>query len=337
MRAAYCGLFSTLLLVASVATGAELSGSWLQTKVNESRKVSYSGRSILVAGDQTTSFAVLHAAIDGKIWEHVLQQSGGGAEIVRQGDRLVCVGAGVTFETVANTPAHLRLAETGISAASELYQFNQIGKDRIADRETVRVEVVPRDQLRYGYLLWVDADTGVVLKSSVLDAQRDVLETYEFVSFKQHNHVDRADFLKRIRHQKALAERLAEDDLGATASNDTNSGFERTSNAAIRWEPSWLPDGFLMIRRAASMMGQSGVSSQVYSDGLAAFTLFRDEARQAQAGALTTGGATVAYHVTVDNALVTVVGEIPLTTAERVASSIRSVGETNEVETVASP
>lgn len=337
MRAACCGLFSSLLLLSPVVSGEELSGSWLQSKVNESRQVSYSGQSILVAGDQTTSFAVLHASIDGKVWEHVLQKSGGGAEIVRQGDRLVCVGAGVTFETVANTPAHLRLAETGISAASELYQFNQAGADRIADRETVRVEVIPRDQLRYGYRLWVDAETGVVLKSSVLNAQRDTLETYEFVNFVRHDHVDRADFLKRIRHQEALAERLGQEGAPAPASSGADAGFERTTHSAIRWEPAWLPEGFLLIRRAAGMMGRSGVSSQLYSDGLAAFTLFRDEARQAKAGALTTGGATVAYHVTVEDALVTVVGEIPLTTAERIANSIRSVGENSKVETVASP
>lgn len=71
----------------------------------------------------------------------------------------------------------------------------------------------------------------------------------------------------------------------------------------------------------------------MYSDGLAAFSIFVEAMPEAGAANLISrSGATVAVTLTLDggsnqgNHLVTVVGEIPTATAQKIALSIRHVG-----------
>ena len=87
------------------------------------------------------------------------------------------------------------------------------------------------------------------------------------------------------------------------------------------------------IRRTPSSL--KSVDTLMYSDGLAAFSVFIEDMPEAGAKALVSrSGATVAVSEVVTGGpqdavhhLVTVVGEIPTATAQRIAQSIRYVSE----------
>ncbi len=99
---------------------------------------------------------------------------------------------------------------------------------------------------------------------------------------------------------------------------------------AAFWEPAWLPPGFTLSNQQVQALPDSDalITSQIYSDGLASFTLFVEplgqdrlvEDLRAQLG------PTVAVSrrlMAADNPfLATVVGEIPPRTAERIADSL---------------
>ena len=102
----------------------------------------------------------------------------------------------------------------------------------------------------------------------------------------------------------------------------------------MRWEAGWVPGGFAMaswdIRRTPSKL--KSINTLMYSDGLAAFSVFIEAMPPAGAGQMVSRqGATVAVTNLVEGPaderhLVTVVGEVPTETARRVANSVRYAG-----------
>jgi sigma-E factor negative regulatory protein RseB len=101
----------------------------------------------------------------------------------------------------------------------------------------------------------------------------------------------------------------------------------------VRWRAGWVPSGFIMaawdVRQTPTTL--KDVNTLMYSDGLAAFSVFIEDMPDVGAGSLISrNGATVAVtHVaTADGGeahLVTVVGEVPTPTAQRVARSVHFV------------
>ena len=101
----------------------------------------------------------------------------------------------------------------------------------------------------------------------------------------------------------------------------------------MRWQVGWLPRGFAMGARATRRGAAPGapLQSLYFGDGLAAFSIFiepvPDGASVPNSAQVMREGATVALSVTTRDRdarmyLVTVVGEVPLATAERVARSV---------------
>ncbi len=105
---------------------------------------------------------------------------------------------------------------------------------------------------------------------------------------------------------------------------------QTVSREDVSWSVGWLPSGFSMaaadIRRAPSSL--KSIDTLMYSDGLAAFSVFvEDMPERGAASMVSRNGATVAVTHRVsgvgDHAyLVTLVGEIPTPTAQRIARSV---------------
>jgi sigma-E factor negative regulatory protein RseB len=105
---------------------------------------------------------------------------------------------------------------------------------------------------------------------------------------------------------------------------------EAPAVATDTWTSEWLPPGFSLnsttVRRSPA--SDEPVACQVYGDGLARFSVFMEPLRGAAVGDLRTQlGPTVAVSrrlkTSDGDVMVTVVGEIPLGTAERIALSMR--------------
>ncbi len=66
---------------------------------------------------------------------------------------------------------------------------------------------------------------------------------------------------------------------------------------------------------------------RAYTDGLASFTVFHEPRQQPINENSSVRGATVAVHRNLPGAMITVVGEIPLETAERIAASVKPLAD----------
>ena len=177
------------------------------------------------------------------------------------------------------------------------------------------VSLTPRDQHRYGFELHLDQQTGLPLKSLLLDDKGRLLERFQFTRLDPVAVPTDSD-LQPGADCKAV--KLVSDKASAV-------------KEARVWHSDWLPPGFELtsstVRKDPETKAQ--VSSLMYDDGLARFSVFLEPlSGSGAADTRTQLGPTVAVSRRLSTPqgemVVTVVGEIPIGTAERIALSMRT-------------
>ncbi len=72
------------------------------------------------------------------------------------------------------------LLQAGDDRIADWYEVRDEGIERVAGHEANVIVVKPRDGLRYGYRLWADRASGLLLRADVLGESGKVLETSAF-------------------------------------------------------------------------------------------------------------------------------------------------------------
>jgi sigma-E factor negative regulatory protein RseB len=316
-----------LAIVSAPALGAVADArTWLARMDEALLERDYEGEFTYLSGDRLTSLRIVHAVVDGVQRERLVHLDGPPREILRRGDVVTCVlePGDEMLALSKSIPAGPFARSFGAPAAEvpDDYVARLGGVGRVADRRARRLDVVPRDEHRYGYRLWLDEATGLLLRSELRDVDGTPLEIFQFVRIAVGGPIpvsalEPAGDGDEIRHRLTFAD-------GAAAARPSDGG----------WAAGWLPDGFTMtaadVRRVP--MRDRDVHTLRYSDGLATFSVFIEPTwGEASWGGKKRRGATSAVmrEVRVDaerRYLVTVVGEVPLPTAERVAANVAAGG-----------
>ena len=80
-------------------------------------------------------------------------------------------------DALASFPALLQTSEDRIA---DFYEVHLRGTDRVAGHEASVLLVRPKDGKRYGYRLWADQTSGLLLRADVVGLRGEVLETAAF-------------------------------------------------------------------------------------------------------------------------------------------------------------
>ena len=103
---------------------------------------------------------------------------------------------------------------------------------------------------------------------------------------------------------------------------------------SVDWTVDWTPPGFVLLKSFYKQPSDNtnGVLSQVYSDGLASFSVFFEniDNLDVEGGRRQLGPTAVVSRKAEQGAktvMVTVIGEIPLGSAERIALSMQTEQE----------
>ena len=89
-------------------------------------------------------------------------------------------------ETLGLFPSLVKAADSSIP---EFYSARRLGSDRVAGFEADVVQLAPKDNLRFGYRIWSEKKTGLVVKLQTVDPEGNVLEIYcERPDYDWHTH-----------------------------------------------------------------------------------------------------------------------------------------------------
>jgi sigma-E factor negative regulatory protein RseB len=313
---------STPLLAASAIVGEPR--DWLADMNDAFNSLSYDGVFSYFSGSELESLRIVHMMLDGEPHERLIHQNGPPREIVRRGEEVVCILMPgddlVALEPDMPGGPFARSFVRRYDAISESYSLTFYGEDRVADRIAVRMAVTPLDENRYGYRLWLDKETRLLLKSELIDTDGKPLEIFQFSTLIIGDEVD----------PRAL-EPVGEREQQHITNFTLDSNPSMPVDGQVSWMAEWLPVGFTMASSTTrqTMSREKSINTMMFSDGLAAFSVFIEDMPPAGAASIVSrNGATVAVtHLTPgpdqSQHLITLVGELPTDTAQRIAQSIR--------------
>ncbi|TDV70097.1 MucB/RseB C-terminal domain-containing protein [Pseudomonas sp. LP_7_YM] len=303
-----------------------LLGGWLVLPVNAAdaqdplkrlaqaeQQQSFHGTFVYERNESFSTHRIWHRVADGQVRERLLQLDGSALEVLRINGATRCV-SGTLEAGVSNVPdSAIHVFDT--AKLSAWYDIKVAGSSRVAGRPATVVTLTPRDQHRYGMELHLDNQTGLPLKSLLLSDKGQLLERFQFTEFD-------------------TAEPLTDQMLQPSAdckTVDVAKTKAEPQKQQVAWHSDWLPPGFELSSSAARKDPDSKalVTSLMYDDGLARFSVFIEPVSGATMTDIRTQlGPTVAVSRRLTtpkgDAMVTVVGEIPIGTAERIALSMRA-------------
>ncbi|MEM6483868.1 MAG: MucB/RseB C-terminal domain-containing protein [Pseudomonadota bacterium] len=271
----------------------------LQAMSRNSADIDYSGVVTLQRGGDMQIMRYSHSVSAGRATEAISRLTGQDARIVRE-----------AHPTARKYPGHeLLRAEKAASGTlcglTDHYRFRVSAGDRIAGRDSVRLQVEPMDMYRYGYVLELDNENTLMLRSTTLSVDQREIEQFQFASF---------DLNPGKEEQAAVEHRAA------------NPHPQESSHlrAGPAWSVSWMPKGFMATDSAPPDSARKS-----YTDGFASFSVFMEPLNAAikPGEGVERQGSTVCYTrgMVFDRVpvLLTVLGEIPTNTARMVADSVR--------------
>lgn len=177
------------------------------------------------------------------------------------------------------------------------YLIAVVGRDRVAGHDALVLDARPRDAARYGYRLWIEPQSGMLLGSTLVGPTGAAVEQIMFVDLVLQPAAANAAPVPVAAQAAAAAE--AADDAG--------------------WTVGDLPAGFRLVGRAAD--SAPGAQHLLYSDGLASVSVYVEPLGNAPVGSHRRGALSV-YGRTLDQHQVVVVGDVPPATVERIARSV---------------
>lgn len=282
------------------------------------RTLNYHGTLVYLQEGQVQTMHVAHRVDANGEQERLVNLNGAAREVIRKGDVVACYMPDSKTVTVGKRQMEdnvlAKLAENDFSTLQRHYRFGLESPDRVAGRPTQVLRISARENDRYGYRLWLDATNALLLKSELLDEQGRVLEQAMFSDIEVVDSIP-----------LSMVEPMTRGDGFSWFQLDDAEGGRSLSSSD--WQLGALPVGFEVSAHYLQNMPNSSRPAErwVLSDGLATVSVFIEKFMDGQEafeggapmGAVNAFGSVVAQHQ------VTVIGEVPMGTVERVARAVR--------------
>lgn len=225
--------------------------------------------------------------------------------------------------------------------APDLYELQTNAPDRVAGLDAQVVTLKPRDLLRYPQRLWLEPQSGLLLRADTLGLRGEVLESAAFSELQLDAPLQPQPLLQEMRRldgyriQKSLLQRSDLDREGWQLRN-APAGFqlvrcvrrplhlpERGTGRSST--PASNPAATASAAPPPSGPGDAGGLLQAtYSDGLALVSVFIEpfDAAVHQREGSASWGATQAWARRLTDWWVTVVGDVPLVALQQFSSGL---------------
>lgn len=281
------------------------------------QRLNYQGTLVYFQGGQVQSMHIVHKADEKGEYERLVNLNGPAREVIRSNNVVTCYmpdhKSVLVGERKYNSNVLGKLVANDFSSFQNYYQFQIEGDDRVAGLAAQRVLIKPRDTYRYGYRLWLDRNNGLLLKFDLLAEDGQALEQAMFADIR-------------------VVDQIPDAMLAPTTASEGFAWFkqEKTADSAEAPESAWhirhLPVGFAITARFHHPLPNSDAVAEhvIASDGLASVSVYIEklsENRKRFVGG-SNMGAVNAFGAVVDDHQITVIGEVPGSTVQVIASSV---------------
>lgn len=309
---------------AGLGTAAEPSLSindWL-LRMHEAamKKRSYIGTLVQSSPQTMSSARIWHTCDGNQQMERVETLTGAPRSTFRHNDKLVTFmpeAKVVRVEKREQIGGFPEVLKPGAGNIPEFYAVKALGTERIAGLDADVVQLIPRDQLRFGYRIWTEKKSSMVLKIQTLDAVSSVIEQAAFSELQMD---------APVKMEKLVQMMAATDGYKVE-----QTAITKTTAAAEGWALKSPVPGFKPLscykRANSSNLGDAAPHQTlqwIFSDGLATVSLFVedfDKTRHTQEG-LITSGATHTLLKRMNEFWLTAVGEVPPQTLKSFAQGL---------------
>jgi len=212
------------------------------------------------------------------------------------------------------------LLQAGADSVGDWYDVQPQGTERIAGHEANVLVVKPKDAYRYGYRLWSDKASGLLLRTDVLGERGDVLETSAF-----------SDLVIGVRSQpeSVLQPMKKLDGFRVLRPLLHPTGLEQEG-----WTMRQVAPGFRQVSCVNREMDTPGdaeaagsarqVLQAIYADGMTYVSLFIEPfvAKRHGRPILASAGATQTLSMRQGDWWITVIGDVPAATLRMFAQGL---------------
>ena len=316
--------YLVLLALWSGAVYGETVDEWLM-RINYAASLNYQGVFIYVYESNLETMRVVHQVKGGVTRERIYSLNGAPREIVRDAEQVWCYAPeqqiGVRVYRKESRQNFPNILPRNLDHLSDNYDLRLGRKSRIAERPAQQILISPLDEYRYGYVLWADQETGLLLKAALVTRENVPIEQYMFTEVE-------------------IGGLIAVDDLAPNTAKEMLKWYAAEGNTqepgyATLVKPGWeignVPEGFRISQQLKRMspIRNRMMEHYVYSDGLAAVSVFieknDDSNTWPQVDGVNRIGAIHAFGRTQDGYNITVVGEVPPQTVDMIGMSVKKI------------
>ena len=304
---------------ATVSEEPRTVNQWLARMHDASRQRAYTGTLVVSTGAAMSASRIWHVCDGKQQMERIETLTGAPRTTVRHNNDVITFAPDEKIAWVEKRESLGLFPELLRTPANQIPKFYGVrvrGAERVAGFLADRVDIEPNDGWRFGYRIWAEKRSGLVLKLQTVDEKGQVLEQLAFTELNMNASVRMEKLVKLM--------------------NDTR-GYQVRRSLLVDAEPEkqgWhlkeAAPGFLLVgchtREVQTPQSTATPASMqcVYSDGLASVSIFIGPQRSEGAASdeSVVIGATHSISRRMGPYEATVLGEAPKATLVRFAQAL---------------
>ncbi|QGX41276.1 MucB/RseB C-terminal domain-containing protein [Permianibacter aggregans] len=314
-------LIAGLGFAASLAANEPDPKALLDRMARAFRELNYDISFVYIRDNQVEPMRFVHAYEEGRERSRLVHLNGDAREIIRDDDTITAYLADakpIMVDKAGSIPFTRSLLDN-LARIKDSYRLSLGERERIAGRSAQELVIMSPNNDRYGYRIWIDQETGLLLRSELVSDTRQIIEQWQVVNFTANQPIADVELQVSADINPATGVRVLP--VAAINSDETVSPFT----------VDYLPSGFVL--RSQQLQRKPGVDEPIhhllFSDGMAAISVYISKTPAGIRSAERVwrrGGMTIVEKADSERR-VTVVGEIPSSTARKIAMSVRASGE----------
>lgn len=273
------------------------------------------------------SFVLLKPGVDAQpyLWRHGVNEEGLEMEQLNllngPGREVVRIGNKVSYFEPNVPPYSLQSSIINGPFPSELflrpeklllgYEFIMVGRSRISGRAAQQIRIISKDKSRFGLNVWLDQETGLLLKMNLIGQESQLLEQIQVTGLQVTKEPD--PFFAKI-EPGMLPDVVS---------------FSPSSAIDSPWTINYLPKGMTIVKRDLRRLSGSGevVEYIMLSDGLVDISVYMQESNNNKPQSNLVGTVQTDTLLTIQHGElnITIIGKLPAATANAIAKSIQRV------------